>query len=735
MHQVQRRRLLHRLVHRRLGPADRVTLVRAVLSTVVAVLALASLGRYVDPWLVIAVAGVALVLDRVDGEVARRTGTASDFGARFDMETDAYLLAALSVYVAPHVGWWVLLIGAARYLFLLAQALVPRLRRPAPPRRWCKVVAVVQGVTLAVAASPVLPLWVDTALLAVALALLAESFVHEGRDRWRHGVHPARAPRSRPVAAVGAGLLLWVCLMVPDRPEELTWGHWLGVPLEVLVLAALALVLPARAALALGVVAGGVIALLAVHAVLDLGFRAALDKPFDPLYDHVYAGRTVELVEDMVGRWPGRVALALAATTAVLLLLTLPLALRRLTSAIRTRRGTAVRVVAGLLALWLAAAAAGSGVAAREASRHAVDTVVQVRSDIVGERYFASALAEGAADGAAGNAAPSFAPLRGRDVLLVFVESYGRTALEGADPAGPVAEALARGERRLTDGGWRSRSAWLTSSTYGGLSWLAHATVHSGLRVDSERRYDVLLDSDRRTLASMLGGAGWRTVAVVPANRGPWPEGERFYGWDHVYAGSDLGYRGPQFGYAPMPDQFTLAALRRLELGSRPGQAARDAVFAEVDLVSSHTPWTPLPRMVPWRGVGDGSVFASMPAQQPSAAEVWSTGAGIRSAYERSIAYSLDALTSFLTRLTDRRSGREPVVVVLGDHQPSRVVPGQGAVTTRDVPVTVLSRDPSVLRLVDDWAWGDGLRPAASAPVWPMDSFRDRFVTAFDPSR
>lgn len=732
MHQVQRRRLLHRLIHRRLGPADRVTLVRAVLSTVVAVLALVSLVRYVDPWLVIAVAGVALVLDRVDGEVARRTGTASAFGARFDMETDAYLLAALSVYVARDVGWWVLLIGAARYLFLLAQALVPRLRRPAPPRRWCKVVAVVQGVTLAVAASPVLPVWADTALLAVALALLVESFVHEGRDRWRHGVCPAPVPRRRLATTVAAGVLLWLCLMVPDHPHELTWGHWVGLPLELLLLAALALVLPARATLVLGPVAGGVIALLAVHAVLDLGFRAALDKPFDPLYDHVYAGRTVELVEDMVGRWPGRALMALAATVAILLLLTLPLALRRLASAVRTRRGTALPAVAGLLALWVAVAATGSGVAAREASRHAVDTVVQVRSDIVGERHFARALADGAA---ADDAAPSFAPLRGRDVLLVFVESYGRTALDGADPAGPVVEALVRGERRLAGSGWQSRSAWLTSATYGGLSWLAHATVHAGLWVDSERRYDALLDSDRRTLASMLGDAGWRTVAVVPANRRPWPEGERFYGWDRVYAGSDLGYQGPAFGYAPMPDQFTLAALRRLELGPRPGPAARDAVFAEVDLVTSHTPWAPLPRMVPWQRLGDGSVFAPMPDQQPSAAEVWTDGAGIRSAYERSIAYSLDALTSFLTRIPDRRPGRQPVVVVLGDHQPSRVVPGQGAGTTRDVPVTVLSRDPAVLRLVEDWAWADGLRPAATAPVWPMDSFRDRFVTAFDPGR
>jgi phosphatidylglycerophosphate synthase len=351
VHLVQRRRR----PAPRWGPADRVTLVRAVLSVVVAGLALVALGRHVDPWLVVPLAAVALLLDRVDGEVARRTGTASPFGARFDMETDAFLLAALSVYVAPRVGWWVLLIGAARYLFLLAQALVPRLRDPAPPRPWCRVVAAVQGIALTVAAAPVLPDRLDAAVLAVALALLVESFVHEGRDRWRHDAGTPSAARPRPVRTLAAGVLLWLCLLVPDQPAELTWSHWGRLPVEALLLAALVLLLPARAAPTVAAVAGVVVGLLAVHAALDLGFRIALDKPFDPLFDHVYAGRTVELVEDVVGHWPGRAAVTFAVVAALALLLALPLALQRVTWAIRSRRRRALPVVAGLGAVWTVA--------------------------------------------------------------------------------------------------------------------------------------------------------------------------------------------------------------------------------------------------------------------------------------------------------------------------------------------------------------------------------------------
>ena len=85
------------------------------------------------------------------------------------------------MYVAQTAGAWVLLIGAARYAFLVAGWLLGWMRATLPPREWRKVVAATQGVTLTIAAADVLPAALTRVGLAVALALLAESF---GRDVW-----------------------------------------------------------------------------------------------------------------------------------------------------------------------------------------------------------------------------------------------------------------------------------------------------------------------------------------------------------------------------------------------------------------------------------------------------------------------------------------------------------------------------------------------------------------------
>ena len=96
------------------------TLTRATLAVGVAALTAESFLRDVPVATLVALAAVALVLDYVDGRVARRTGTASALGARLDGEVDAFLILVLSVYVAPSAGAWVLAIGAARYAFLVA---------------------------------------------------------------------------------------------------------------------------------------------------------------------------------------------------------------------------------------------------------------------------------------------------------------------------------------------------------------------------------------------------------------------------------------------------------------------------------------------------------------------------------------------------------------------------------------------------------------------------------------
>jgi phosphatidylglycerophosphate synthase len=174
-----------------LGAANRVTLTRATLvGGVTALVADALLGP-ANVAAVVGLAVVALILDGVDGWVARRTGTASALGARFDMEVDAFLILVLSAYVAQSVGPWVLAIGAARYAVWAACWVLPWMRTPVPPRYWRKPVAAIQGIVLTAAAAGQLPGAAINVAIALAMILLAESF---GRDvvwQWRQ----QRVPR------------------------------------------------------------------------------------------------------------------------------------------------------------------------------------------------------------------------------------------------------------------------------------------------------------------------------------------------------------------------------------------------------------------------------------------------------------------------------------------------------------------------------------------------------------
>ncbi|MFF0990895.1 CDP-alcohol phosphatidyltransferase family protein [Kocuria nitroreducens] len=178
------------------GPADRVTVGRSVLVALVAALLPVGLApllaqdaaRPVDAWCwaVFAVGLPAWLLDGIDGWVARRTGSATRAGARFDQEVDAVLLLLLSVAVASRIGlpeaWWVVVIGALRYLFLLGLRVRPPWRRELPPSSYRRVVAGIQGGVLLGALVPLIPVALAVTATVVALALLLVSF---GRDvRW-----------------------------------------------------------------------------------------------------------------------------------------------------------------------------------------------------------------------------------------------------------------------------------------------------------------------------------------------------------------------------------------------------------------------------------------------------------------------------------------------------------------------------------------------------------------------
>ncbi len=710
-----------------LGPADRVTLTRATLVCGVAALTAEALGGAPHVGILVTLSAVALVLDAVDGWVARRTGTASPLGARFDLEVDAFLILVLSIYVADELGPWVLAIGAARYVFVAAGWWFPWLDEQAPPRHWCKVVAAIQGVVLTAVAADVLPQTGETGLLAVSLALLAESFGREAWWLWRH-----RDPRARR-RPVGAGLatglavlLVWFGLTAPNQLGDLTPGAFLRIPLEALLVVAVVVVLPPAARRALGIAAGVVLGLLTVVKVLDMGFYTALGRSFDAAIDWRYLGSGLGFLDESVGRPVAIVLTVAAALLALAILVLMPLAVLRLTRVASGHRTASLRAVAALAPVWIVCAllgvhlARGVPVASASAADYAYGQVSRIPSEIRDEREFsrdtvADPLRSAPADGL-------LTGLRGKDVLFVFVESYGRVAVQDSSMAPGVDAVLDDGTASLRAQGFSARSAFLTSPTFGAISWLAHSTLQSGLWVDSQQRYDVLMSSNRFTLGRAFERAGWRTVGDVPANTHDWPQGA-FYGYDKLYDSRNVGYEGPRFGYPTMPDQYTLDAFHRLELST----AHRKPVMAEIDLITSHAPWSRTPHMIEQSRVGDGSVYAGMPEQAPSKSVIWRSPERVRAAYGESIEYSLNALITFVRTYADDNT----VLVFLGDHQPATVVSGEHP--GHDVPITVVARDPAVLDRIAAWGWQDGLNPGPDAPVWRMDAFRDRFLAAYGP--
>jgi hypothetical protein len=543
---------------------------------------------------------------------------------------------------------------------------------------------------------------------------------------------PTRRRWRRALAAAGtalAAVLVFLALSTPNNISRLPEGSstaqaFIRIPLEALIGVAVLLALPARARKAVAVLGGTVLGILTLVKVVDMGFYAVLSRPFNPVLDPVLLDDGLTVLGDSVGDAGAKAAVA----GAVLLVIAVPVLMAwsvlRLTRLAERHRAAASRAVLALSAAWVALALLGSHfvstvfISSDTAITLARDTALTVPATLRDKQAFA---AEAAVDRFRDTPPQDLLTgLRGKDVVFAFVESYGRSAVEDEAYAAGMDATLSAGTGRLAAAGYAARSGWLTSPTAGGGSWLAHSTFQSGLWITDEQRYRTLVSGERTTLTSAFRRANWRTVGVEPGLTYAWPEGQ-FYGYDRVYDSHTLGYRGPKFSWASMPDQFTLQAFETLERG----KADRPDLMAEITFVSSHTPWAPVPDVVDWDTIGDGSIYGPMTAGDPSPAEVWKSDDRIRAEYLRSVRYSVDSLISYVERYGDD----DLVLVVLGDHQPAPVITGNGA--SRDVPISIVAKDKSVLSRIDDWGWQDGLKPGPATPVARMDAFRDRFLTAF----
>src|SRR6266568_7441181 len=423
--------------------ADKGALPTIRLATLLGMLATAALlgvvsataGLGVAGWIV-TLATVALVLDAVDGQVARRTGTATRLGARLDGEVDAFLILLLSIAVSQDYGGWVLAMGAARYALLLAGWLIPWLAVPFPPRYWRKVVAAVQGIVLTVAASGLPDRLAGMIAVAAALLLLAGSF---GRDviwLYRTGAGPRTRRALRLAITVLSVVLVWAVLVAPDRHSQLTPVTFVRIPVEGLALVAVALVLPAWPRRIVAAVAGILFCLITLIKILNIVFSAEIGQTFNPVLDWGDISPAIGVIRDAIGAtltnialvafWLGLI-LAVGAITASAIHIT--------TVAARHRRAT-VRALAALTAVWALCAGLslqlvrGAPIASTSTAGLVVTQVRDAHAALRDQRRFEQVL-HGSDPEASVPAADLLTGLRGKDVIIAFVESYGQVAVQG----------------------------------------------------------------------------------------------------------------------------------------------------------------------------------------------------------------------------------------------------------------------------------------------------------------
>ncbi|MEJ0035931.1 MAG: sulfatase-like hydrolase/transferase [Gammaproteobacteria bacterium] len=312
----------------------------------------------------------------------------------------------------------------------------------------------------------------------------------------------------------------------------------------------------------------------------------------------------------------------------------------------------------------------------------------------------------------------NLAGLDGRDVLVVFMESYGRVTYDRPEIASVVNPAREHFAAAARETGRRVISAFVTSPTFGGSSWFAHSSFLSGINVADPDRYALLLTQDRPTLASTFKAAGYRAVAMMPGLKQNWPEGA-FYGFDKIYGSEALDYRGPQFGWWRIPDQFSLAALDAREIQPRP----RKPLFVFFPTVNTHMPFRPTPPLQEdWARVLTPTPFDA-PDVERSITETpqWTNMGG---SYAGSVRYAFEVLASYLRA----RPSEHFVLVLLGDHQPAANVSGEGA--SWDVPVQIVSDRPELLGALEKHGFTAGTAPASQA-IGPMNELGPMLLGAF----
>jgi phosphatidylglycerophosphate synthase len=715
---------------RSFGAANWITTIRAALTALIWGLVVAP-GSTDTAWVATLLALTSVVLDGFDGRLARRSRMMSPFGARYDMEVDGALIMVLAVLTWQHgrACAWILLAGLLRCFFLAAGALWPWMRRPLPSSRRRQTTCIIQIAGLLVALVPVVPPTVAVAAAGIGLAVLCGSFLTDvvwlRRMAAEDSPTVALSSLGRAATLAAAVVLLNASLTFRNvwPTPAIQWGADLSLELLAgvifLIVASRRVGVLSRDALR-WIAAGWLLLVLGRYG--DVTAPALYGRDINLYWDLRHVSGVAAMLARAMPVW--LVLLVCLGTAAALMTLygVLRWAVGEVNQAManaRTRKAMTLLATSALVLLVgqrVGGEFPGFGVATPVTAAYARQAGLAVQ---------ALALDAGLESLPESPSMQSDLAYLGRtDVLLLFMESYGAVSWDRPQFAERLTHARAALEAAIRTTNREVVSGYVTSPTFGGVSWLAHINLLSGVAVRDSGTNALLMTAKRDTLVRTFQRAGYRTVAAMPGLWQSWPEGS-FYGFDEILGGERLGYRGPDFGWWSIPDQFTLARLDALEIN----RSSRAPLFAFFPTISTHTPFSPTPPYQrDWERVLTAEPYDASELER--AYEQWPDWTNLGPGYATALEYSYTMIEGYLRT----RADRDFVLILIGDHQPPAAVSGEGA--SWDVPVHIVARPGEVLNRLQGHGLRPGLEPSRPA-VGPMHELLPVLLEAFGegPSR
>ncbi len=311
----------------------------------------------------------------------------------------------------------------------------------------------------------------------------------------------------------------------------------------------------------------------------------------------------------------------------------------------------------------------------------------------------------------------AFPGIEDADIYLFVIESYGHTVFTNPRHYKRLAGSYRDINEKLSGAGFAVYTTVYESTTFGGTSWLADSSLVTGIEVDTQAKFNKVLEEGTRNLTHILGEKGYTTVFSSPATKAIPDDQKRFYSFSRFVLSGDFGYQGPYFVFGDMPDQFQINHIRKNVLPE-----LESPLFIEFMLVSSHVPWNYIPPVIEdWSRIDDGSIYYDR-SRNTFYDNSWAMGSELFEGYTHSLRYVLEVITDYLVTYI---AGND-LVILVGDHQPKFPVSEEDA--GFGVPLHIISRNREYLKPFTRFGYVTGFIPPEGEGFYGLESFLGHFL-------